>query len=142
VTVANGNVDPGGAVRCWIGASPTILDCRFVHNVADMIGGAICCVSNSSPLVSNCLFIGNSATFAGAVMSEEDATVTLASCTFCENAANIGGAGLACEVNGQAYLENTIIAYSTSGEAVLLSSSSAAALQRCDRYGNAGEDWT
>ena len=40
-----------------------------------------------------------------------------------------------------AILENTIIAFSTSGEAVYCGTGSTATLACCDVYGNAGGDW-
>ncbi|MCK4304928.1 MAG: right-handed parallel beta-helix repeat-containing protein [Candidatus Eisenbacteria sp.] len=193
VTVTQGAQGPGGAVRCWGGASPTIRDCFFTHCTASMIGGAVCFASYGTPTLTNCTFIANSTTFGGAVicwvdteptitgctfignsawfgaaiecadrahvtvegctfwgndaerggavMCEEDSEVTIRNCTFHENVAYEGGAAVACEVNGHVFLENAVLAFSTSGEAILCSSSSSATLTCCDVFGNAGGDW-
>jgi hypothetical protein len=130
----------GGAVIGWVDAEPTILSCVFIDNSA-WFGGAIESADRAVVTAQSCTFWRNAGERGGAVMSEESAEVFLRECTFCENEANIGGAGLACEVDGHAFLENTIIAFSTMGEAALLSPSSTATFSCCDLYGNAGGDW-
>ena len=74
-------------------------------------------------------------------MCEESGEVTLTGCSLFENSAEQGGAGLCCEVDGHAILENTIVAFSTLNESVLCTSSSSATLVCCDVFGNAGGDW-
>lgn len=130
----------GGAVIAWADAMPTIAGCTFIGNQA-WFGGAIECADRAIVTVQSCTFWGNEGERGGAVMSEEDAQVTLRDCTFDGNAAVQGGAGLACEAAGHAYVENTIIAFSAMGEAVLCTDISSATLTCCDLYGNAGGDW-
>ena len=193
LTITRGASSPGGAIRIWSDASPTIRNCFFQNNSADMIGGAICIVIRAAPTLENCTFEGNSSTFGGAVicwvdaepiitgctfiensaafggaiecadraiatidscvfirntavrggavMSEESGQVILKQCTFFVNEAEESGAGICCEVDGHAYVENTIIAFSTLGDAVFCTSSSSATLTCCDVYQNAGGDW-
>ncbi len=130
----------GGAVICWVETEPTISGCTFIRNSA-AFGGAIECADRARVTVEDCTFWGNDAERGGAVMCEEDAQVTLTNCTFCGDAANEGGAALACEVNGHAFLENSVLAFGTLGEAVLCTSSSSATLTCCDVFGYAGGDW-
>ena len=48
-------------VKCLSGASPSIINCVFVDNVASN-GGGINCQSSASPTIVGCLFSGNIAT--------------------------------------------------------------------------------
>jgi hypothetical protein len=194
LTITNGNGAPGGAIRCWTDACPTISNCVFANNTTSMNGGAVCCIFSAAPTLTGCIFIGNSATFGGglfcwvgssptvthctfidnyawfgagiecageacptishctfwrneaerggAVMSEEGAFPTLTSCTISGNAAVSDGGGIRCENGGYLLVENTIVAFSTNGDAVSCSPSSEVTLRCCDLYGNAGGDWT
>jgi parallel beta-helix repeat protein len=66
----------GGGILCY-SASPTIIDCIFINNVAQSWGGAIWCFY-STPLITDCTFIENTAELgAGGVgFYFSDATIT------------------------------------------------------------------
>ncbi|MFH1689208.1 MAG: FlgD immunoglobulin-like domain containing protein [Candidatus Eisenbacteria bacterium] len=97
-TVTNGLDFYGGAIRC-VGSSPTIANCVFSENTANLSGGAMLMVANSSPIVTNCVFNENSAhdlsgSGGGAVYCEQSAPV-FTSCTFTGNSADLNG-GAVC----------------------------------------------
>ena len=74
-------------------------------------------------------------------MDVSGAQPALTYCTFSQNSASVGGGGIYCSNNGLVTLDNSIIAFSTQGEAVGCDISSSATLTCCDVYGNAGGDW-
>ncbi|MCK4304864.1 MAG: right-handed parallel beta-helix repeat-containing protein [Candidatus Eisenbacteria sp.] len=130
----------GGGVICWESAA-TLVNCRFVDNIA-VGGGAIACdFTDVPPTLTGCIFSGNVAgTYGGAVFCGSSSP-TIINCTFYGNSAPSGG-GICCEANSDLILENCIISFSTEGEAVLVTgSSSSATLTCCDIFGNAGGDW-
>ena len=61
-------------------------------------------------------------------------------CTLSENDATDGG-GLYCNEQSALVVANTIIAFSTEGEAVACDGEATATMIHCDLYGNAGGDW-
>jgi hypothetical protein len=61
-------------------------------------------------------------------------------CTLSENDATDGG-GLYCNEQSALVVANTIIAFSTDGEAVACDGEATATMIHCDLYGNAGGDW-
>jgi hypothetical protein len=101
----------GGAVICWEVSSPTIVGCTFAGNSGRLGGGGLFCSDMSSPAIS--------------------------SCTFCGNTTNAQGAGIAYE-DYTLNIENTIIAFSTNGDAVHGDLPDALTFTCCDIYGNAG----
>jgi len=164
VTITNGNEQLGGGILCS-SSSPRIQLCRIVENTAFLGGGMYCEVSSATFL--QCVFWrnsayqgagancedGSSATFTGSVFAENVATtrggailagmntsVTLTRCTLVANGAGGGGAGISLQVSGVS-LDNTIIAFSSAGDAIQCGSLSGATLACCDIYGNAGGDW-
>ncbi|MCK4414380.1 MAG: right-handed parallel beta-helix repeat-containing protein [Candidatus Eisenbacteria sp.] len=106
----NNHADNGGALRFTWEFSGTITDCLFYNNTADESGGAVWC--------------------------GEEGSVTLTNCTIAYNEAGTGAGGIDCG-SAAVTLENTIIAFSTAGEAV----AGNATLSCCDLFGNAGGDW-
>ena len=63
-------------------------------------------------------------------------------CTFWGNSAESGAALYDIGSSDTPSLENTVIAFSESGEAIACPLGRAPALSCCDLYGNAGGDWT
>jgi hypothetical protein len=96
------------------GCSPEITDCTFWDNFAGWQGGAIMCFLAPSPRLTNCTFHGNGAGYL-----------------------NGGGAMMCWE--SSPILQNTIIAYGTSGSAIGCHAGDAR-LSCCNVYGNAGGD--
>ncbi|MFC1572566.1 right-handed parallel beta-helix repeat-containing protein [Candidatus Eisenbacteria bacterium] len=127
----------GGAVR-FVDCSPSWSGCKFALNDATL-GGAIYgedCFS----LVSLCTFVGNGATTGGGMYWIE-ASPTVEYCTFDANSA-VNGAGVASGNLAYATILNTIIAFSSTGQAVYCETGSGSPyLQCCDLYNNTHGDW-
>ncbi len=88
VTVAHAWTNgQGGAIYCDEPASPTVLSCRFVENVASSGGGMY---GGESSAVAGCLFLGNEATRGGGMADARSGTI--ADCEFIDNSATYGGA--------------------------------------------------
>ncbi len=86
----------GGGLLNQDSANPTILNCKFIRNVAarggGMGNGQQCC---SSPLLVNCMFSGNSATIdGGALYNGSNSSPTITNCNFHANTANGRGGGI------------------------------------------------
>ncbi len=95
VTIRNGYQTYGGGVRCS-GSSPVIRDCVFVNNTASWQGngGALFSGGEPHPSVIGCRFIHNVAgIYGGAVCAcaSEGETMMLRECTFAGNHAIQGG---------------------------------------------------
>ena len=94
-TVFNGLTITGGAGRVGengrffgggmynLNSSPSVANCRFVSNVADMGGGMF--NNNSSVTVTNCTFFRNKARIHGAGMYNIDSSPTVFDCFFYQN---------------------------------------------------------
>jgi hypothetical protein len=142
----NWGAQHGGAMLCFNGSAPVVTGCVFRDNATNLCGGGLICWESSSPTLNSCTFAGNSANAAGGGVFCSDTSVpTIMSCTFCGNATNGTGAG-ACYEEGPLTLQNTIIAFSTAGNAVHGDDPETLTLTCCDIYGNAGgpgfaEDW-
>lgn len=118
-------------------SSPTLVDCSFIDNGK----GAMHC-SSSSPVLIRCIFLENFSYEPGGGLLLYNSSPTLTNCTFSENEAFLGGAAIYLVSDNTLLLENTIIAFSSLGEAVLCDDeSSDVVLTCCDVYGNAGGDW-
>ncbi len=138
----------GGGIYCR-DASPTIIRCSFIGNVAGETqgaggGGGICCM-NSSPVISNCIFISNQAVALGigSALLCINSSPSITNCTFSENASSLGGATLYFESVLPPLLENCIIAFSPTDEAVVCSDAlNPPLIICCDIYGNEGGDWS
>ncbi|MHC5002256.1 MAG: FG-GAP-like repeat-containing protein [Planctomycetota bacterium] len=101
-TITGGSASSGGGAVIDAGASPTIVDCRFVGNDALFDGGG--CFSNGgSPTFVDCLFDGNAAANGGGgALAANGGSPVLVGCTFLGNGAFIGGGGLALSGTGGA----------------------------------------
>jgi hypothetical protein len=132
----------GGAICGYFDASPTVTCCTLKGNGALYRGGAVLFTDDSVPIVLRCTFAGNSTGFeGGAANCCGSAEVLFRNCTFYGNSAGNGGGVLVCGCSSDATLENSILAFSTQGEAVYCWSNGSATLSCCDVYGNAGGDW-
>jgi len=168
ITITGGWMNDGGAVFCQSGSSPTFDGCVFSNNKSKHDGGAVWSQDPSSPMFTNCEFRNNLAgddggaltfrdgsngTLIGCTLLNNDAndsggglycsgaSPTVQSCTFSGNAAPGGGAGLSTRYGSDVTIENTIIAFSTFGEAVHCNGGTAT-LTCCNLYGNMGGNWT
>jgi len=137
VVSGNGAVLGGGGLWLDMG-SPTITNCRLTGNSA--IGGGGMCLSDCNSTISNCVVFDNSATWGGGGgLWLDDSSPTITGCTISGNSSWEGGGLSFCM--GSLTLVNTIITFSSQGEAIY-SSGGTPTLTCCDVYGNAGGDWT
>ncbi len=138
ITFRASSAATGGAISL-VRSSPSIAGCVFEENEANY-GGAIYCSAQSSPQIFGCVFRANAASQGGGIYCTASATLFIRHCTFSENSA-YWGAGIDVDINSQLTLLNTIIAASTSGEAVHCGPLSSATLSCCNLFGNADGDW-
>jgi hypothetical protein len=99
IKIVNGHNLYGGAIY-MSGASPTIMNCIFEDNMAQIgssgNGGAIYAF-NSSPVVENCTFASNYArSLGGGMYFEETSMPTVSHCIFDNNFAGYGRGGGIC----------------------------------------------
>jgi len=129
----------GGGALFVSNSSPMIVNCSFSDNsvVGAGYGGGVHIRSSSSPIFTSCGFFRNSALIGGGLYCD-GGLVTMTNCTFSGNSARDGG-GIMWSGAGSLTLSNTIIAFSTDGEAVLCPSPPTVTC--CDIFGNAGGDW-
>lgn len=84
------NTSVGGGLFAYF-ADPTVIDCIFINNSADLGGGMT--IIQSDPLVLDCRFENNVAFFGGGGIVHGNGTApTLDSCTFIGNSGCLGGA--------------------------------------------------
>jgi hypothetical protein len=136
----------GGALQVMGTTDPVISDCKFYGNSAEQ-GGALAAFALGTP-VETCTFEGNWVDgdngWGGAVFVANYTTTVLRSCTFNENAAygpNKCGACVFVDWDSDLEIEHSILAFSTSAEAVCCNVGCSATLTCCDVYGNAGGDY-
>lgn len=127
--------DIGGAIAAD-GAGPHLRNCTFEDNNARM-GGAVR-VIRSSPRFTHCTFVRNSADSAGgALFSDTGATLLVDSCTFKYDSAALGGAlylaGGSARLN-QCALDTNAAMY---GGAVMAAGEGSYELSSCTLRGNA-----
>ena len=130
-----------GGIYC-LHSSPSISNCVFTNNTANVRGGGLLCISSSSPTITDCEFTRNNAEKGGAVDCFSNCSPVITGCTMSGNSVSGVGGGISCTNNSPVTIDNTIIAFSTVGEAVYCDGTSAVTLTCCDVYGNAGGDWT
>ncbi len=130
----------GGALSCTNGAAPTLVGCSFRDNLADTGGGIM--VLGASIDLNACLFTGNQgSTRGGALYGGYHAELVLTACTLAWNRSPMGG-GLTLVFQGNATLDNCIVAHSLEGEGIGLPWPGPVVSLSCsDIYGNAGGDW-
>jgi hypothetical protein len=100
------------------------------------MGGGVYVMGEAS--LTHCTLVGNLAP-AGGGCHTDGADVIIESCTMYGNGAD-HGAGVS-SVGGQVLLTNTIVAFSSFGNAVDCDSEFTTHLECCDLFGNAGGDW-
>ena len=133
----------GGGFAC-IGGHPLLRDCVFFGNSAGTgmggIGGGAM-VSGYDPTFEYCTFHNNSAMNGGGIACYDSLLFGLdvLNCTFYANSAT-NGAGVYIQNSEDTEIDNSIIAFSTMGEAVQCVASGAT-LTCCDVYNNAGGDY-
>jgi predicted outer membrane repeat protein len=161
----------GGAIASF-NAAPTFNICRFSDNSGGNKGGAIasyesvsnlnvCIFDNNSAqdggavhfdgfvgkrsstvTLDSCLLYENIAqTNGGAVYFGANTAASLLNCTLADNQGSTGS-GVFIQSSSLLELENCIISYGVSGEAVFCDEPGIPNVTCCDIYGNEGGDWT
>lgn len=137
--ISNGFVGLGGGVLCTY-CSPHFKRCTFSSNEASYGGGI--CLDVASPTLENCVFASNEAGFGGGLCCFVGSDAELINCTFYGNVGYYGGGGIHCIEWSMPVVQNTIIAYSPSGAAVICEDEFfMPILSCCDLFGNSGGDW-
>ena len=77
----------GGGMFNSYSSAPIIQDCVFTYNNAEDAGGAIVNAYDSDPEFIRCIFERNSALQGGAIVNTQNSSPSLTDCTFRENAA-------------------------------------------------------
>jgi len=158
----------GGAVCNWTEASPTFMSCEFDGNTGYYGGGAVfghddhavfdgCEFTFNEPSngpggasggelsdasFSYCSFYMNEAQYGGAISCENQSALTVESSTIVENVSNIGdGAGICVWDDSSVSIDQTIIAFNRSGQAVYCELGSSATVTCSDVSDNDGGDW-
>jgi predicted outer membrane repeat protein len=162
----NSASDYGGAVEFWTNCTPAFSGCTFEDNTSGS-GGAIDIYDGSNPTFEDCIVQGSGATTGGAVFCEGNCTPTFTRCTFYGNEAPLSemrkgllgrthtptgrgaakaqlsgtGGAIYSMSNSNVTLANSIIAFSSAGEAAAASDGGLVTVSCSDVYGNAGGDW-
>jgi hypothetical protein len=129
-----------GAGMLFWGSNAEVTDCWIEANHATYNGGGIYCTVGSRTVFTRTTTCGNTAPQGrGGGMVCNGTAPRIVECTFYGNRA-WGGGGLWLLNASEPILENTIVAFSVEGEAVLCLDSGAR-LSCCDLFGNEGGDW-
>jgi hypothetical protein len=112
--------------------------CSFFNNGAGSDGGGVVLLSGSLSL-AGCVFDGSSASMSGGAIFADYSSLDIDECTIHGSDAPTG-AGLYCTFTSPT-IDNTIIAFSTMGEAVYCDMTSTPTVACSNIYGNAGGDW-
>ena len=135
----NEAADRGGGAVFVVNSFPELTNCVFYGNIG-VNGGGACFVYAFGPM-TDCLFYDNTATCGGGLHCYGNAQCTLTGCTFSGNGAPNGG-GVYCRNNSSPSLVNTIIAFSSQGQAVARYATDCNPTLACSNlYDNAGGDW-
>jgi hypothetical protein len=137
---ANNSTQGHGGGMTSMGSGSILRACRFYENWSSANDGGGLSVFGCPGYLDSCIFWDNTASAqGGAVFLGNGCTSTVDQCTFYDNSAPVGG-GIALW-RSFADIDNTIISFSSMGEAVYCDTASAVTLDCCDLYGNAGGDW-
>ena len=126
------------------GASPEVMDCLFLENEEAHSTGGLHAEHFASPTLRECIFVGNSSLSSGAALTASIVvTAEVYNCTFWGNGEGSQAPTVANGEDCQTTLQNTIIAATHVGPALVSypGGSAFALLTCCDLHGNAGGDW-
>ncbi len=137
----------GGGMLNTGSSSPTVTNCTFSGNTAEIAGG-MGNDTNSNPTVTNCTFIGNSVTDTGGGMASRNNNPVVTNCTFSGNFADNSGGGMDYENSSPTITNCTFSGNSTngSGGGTALYDNSTPTITNCTFNGNSaftgGGIWT
>ena len=138
IFIGNSAISRGGAVYCAGGTPARMEECEFYENSASAGGAAYC--DYASPTFDRCVFSGNWCTAGGGAVHCQGSSAEIIGCTMAGNDAATG-AGIHCRNSSHPTVENGILAFGLTGEAIWCDAGSSAELICSDVYGNAGGDW-
>ncbi|MCK4916476.1 MAG: hypothetical protein KAS89_09895 [Candidatus Eisenbacteria sp.] len=118
----------------------TLTNATFLDNTAATGGGGMACNAANLPTISYATFARNSAATGGG-LDVAGSAVKISNATFCGNDASSAGGGIYLDYTSSLDLDASIIAYSTSGEAIGQWGYTPPVITCTDIYGNAGGDW-
>lgn len=115
----NGLTEVGGGMLVNNVARPTVRNCRFLGNRADVAGGGVCILdSGSGASFFNCYLAENVAGRGGALYVADGANLNeVVNCTIASNHADVGGGVFASDSGTFVSIVNTLFTLNTHGEA-------------------------
>lgn len=135
LTIANGNSQSGGGIRCEFSAWPTIKNCVFKGNSAENGGGMH--LSSCDPLLISCIFAENTALERGGGVYSDRGPETFYNCTFIGNSAEDSGGAVYTENHAHTLYRCTFIDNSSSNSGgAIYNYDDDVALRECDFVGN------
>ncbi len=137
--ITGNSASAGGGLALGGHGTPTLVRCEVADNTALYGGGLLCQVATAA--LDGCIFAGNAADSSGGGIYASLSDVTVTGCTFFQNTASLKGGGLYGDLETVFTLDRTILAGSAV-EAVWCDSTSFASAGCCDVFGSAGGDWT
>jgi predicted outer membrane repeat protein len=134
----SGNRNPdGGGLYAHTYGPLNVIRCAFIGNTSQEGGGGIYFATYEGPvLIEDCLFAGNTSPESSAAFCY-NGTVTMRSVTV---AANDGSPAIV-SLHAVPTLVNSVVAFTTGGQAILQDGAGEVTLVCCDLYGNEGGDW-
>ena len=101
----------GGGMFNDSNASPGVVACSFVDNIATVAsGGGIRNAGDASPSVVNCLFVGNhTAANGGGIVNTVNCNPVITNCTFAANTADLEGGALGTFNTSTVAIANCIV---------------------------------
>ena len=137
----------GGGISIGFDSSPTLTNCTFTENQAEVSGGGVLCDYGSSPTIDTCTLTGNQSNgFGGgmAILCDGEAShPTLRDCTFDGNtAASFGGGVHQLDGGGSPELSGCVFTGNAagSGGGMYLDSQSTPTLSGCAFTGNSATE--
>ena len=139
--VFEGNSAWNGGGILVVQHSASIRRCRFKDNICEVGGGGIC-IGPSEAEIVDCTMIGNASASGGAAVDKYmEGRLSIRGSTICGSSGGLEWPGGAiCATVSTLGIENSIVAFGSSGPAVTCVWSSVD-VACCDLYGNAGGDW-
>jgi hypothetical protein len=92
--------------------SPTLSNCTFSENNANVSGGGMYNYFQSNPTLTNCTFTGNTAPSGGGMHNRDGSAPMLTGCSFSDNLAGWAGGGMA-NLNSNPTLTNCLFSGNT-----------------------------
>ena len=114
-------------------ASPTVRNCVFADNIAELSGGAILNNPNSFPLIEDCEFRGNAAGLSGGAIANNGAQPEIRNCLFLGNATDGAGGAIANTPGAAALVSDCVFRQNSAvtGGGAIHNQEAPATIERC-----------